>query len=105
MAATINQSSVHFRSFPKGDLRRCLLVLMAVDRFGGQCNAYQIATFLRMSSGELTRSLDVLRSHEVVVERNKDTGNLKVLDWGIYDRERTRALMFEASRGVRDSTR
>jgi len=75
-----------YKEFPKHDLRRCVAVLLTIERLGEMATAHYISLELECTRAEVLRAIDVARE-QLRMQLVKIGSSFRIDDWGVLNRD------------------
>jgi len=76
---------VRYKDFPKHDFRRCLLVLVTLQKLGARATLHYTAQALECTRSEVLRAIE-LAQQQFFVGMDKNGPVYRVTSWGVLDR-------------------
>jgi len=76
---------VRYKDFPKHDFRRCLLVLVTLEKLGARATLHYTAQALECTRSEVLRAIE-LAQQQFFVGMDKNGPVYRVTSWGVLDR-------------------
>jgi len=82
----------HYKTYPKGDARRCFAVLLAVVRLNERATAHYIAQDVTCTRAEVIRALEAAKTQFGVCIQK--TGSLyAITSWGVLSHSEVESFM------------
>jgi hypothetical protein len=75
-----------YKDFPKHDLRRCLSVLLSIEKLGLKASVHYVSLLLECTRAEVIRSIS-LAQHQLMMNIVKIGPVYRIDSWGILSRE------------------
>jgi len=98
---------LNFKTFPRGDARRYLLVLLTIDQLQNkEATTYSIAVAITATRAEVERAIQALVTQFGVVFRREPTARRAdysryfIEDWGILNRKKAEAFLRNQHEGA-----
>jgi hypothetical protein len=86
-----------YKDFPKHDLRRCLSVVLSIEKLGIKASVHYLALSLECTRAEVIRSIS-LAQHQLMMEIVKIGPVYRIDSWGLLSREAVAGLQqFDAN--------
>lgn len=83
---------MRYKDFPKHDFRRCLLVLVTLEKLGVRATLHYTAQALECTRAEVLRAIELARQQfDVGIDKNGPV--YRVASWGVLDREGVAAAL------------
>jgi len=76
---------VRYKDFPKHDFRRCLLVLVTLEKLGARATLHYTAQALECTRAEILRAIE-LAQHQFFIGIDKNGPVYRIISWGVLDR-------------------
>jgi hypothetical protein len=84
---------MRYKDFPKHDFRRCLTVLLTIEKLGARASMHYVAQELVCTRAEVSRAIDLAR-HQFHVAIEKTGSVYAIASWGFLNREQVRIALY-----------
>jgi len=83
---------MRYKDFPKHDFRRCLAVLLTVEKLGTRASLHYVAQALECTRAEVSRAV-ILAQQQFRVAIEKTGSVYKIVSWGVINKAEVSAAL------------